>query len=124
MKDFKLTHDGDFDFNAGGTKNIQLLTDEDEIIAQRIRIALRSFKNDWFLALDDGLPWLQDILTKQGTLRAKQALIKNKVLNVEGVRSLAKIDFEYDNNNRILSVDLIAISKNGEIPVTIDNLLG
>ena len=113
--DKKLTTDGDLDFDAGGEKNLQILTDEKENIAQRLRIRLRSFKGDWFLDLDDGLPYYNDIFGKNVSLSTIQALLVSKISTTPGIISLLKFEFLMDIELRTLDVDFEVKTSGGTL---------
>ena len=122
MKDLKITTTGDLDFTVGGNKDLQFETDTKEVIAQRLRIALRSFKNDWFINLADGLPYFDDILVKNASIATIQALIKSTILNVEGVNSLVDFQMNYDISTRKFTIDFQVLTAFGTLPLVVNIL--
>lgn len=65
-------------------------------IAQNVKTALRSFKNDWYLDVNHGIDWFQ-LLGNLGTQKRIVRAIERTVLQTEGVVSVQKIE--------VLSVD-------------------
>jgi len=119
MSDLKLTDSGDLDFDAGGEQDIQLVTDYKEVLAQRLRIRYRSFKNDWFLNLDDGLPYFKEILKKNPNSTIIEALYKSETLSCPGVLGLNKFEMNLDNEQRQLTIEIEAQTSEGAIPVVV-----
>ena len=59
MADIKLTPDHDIDWF-----NITLTEDNAESVAQKIKIALRTYLGEWFANTTIGVPYFQEILRK------------------------------------------------------------
>ena len=85
--DLKLDTDGDILIDGDGLQLVSGL----EGVAQLCQIALRLFKGEWFLNLDKGMPWFQEILGE----KFDEGLIRHRVtdvlLAVPGVKSIATL---------------------------------
>lgn len=101
MLDIALNSDHDLD-----VKGIDLwLVDQAEQVRQQLLIKLKLWTGEWFLDVEFGTPYLQDILGKQLTLSGAVAAIKKSILEVEGVRSIQEFNYNFSSQSRSLSVD-------------------
>jgi hypothetical protein len=85
----------------------------DKEILQRVRMRLKFFKDEWFLNSGHGIPYFDDILgTKNLDLNIIESILREQILNVEGVREIVESSIDYDNKERKLkySVNLISIN--------------
>jgi hypothetical protein len=103
-KDFALdpaTHDlliEDFDL---------VLVEEADRVRQQIAIRLQMFKGEWFLDLDFGFPWFQEVLgIKPPPLARTEALLREQVLGVPDVQELEELRLNYVGAGRTLTVNL------------------
>jgi hypothetical protein len=70
-----------------------------ESVAQRVKTRLQSFKGDWFLDLDHGLPWFARF-EKPADLALIEADIKRCILKTPGVDSLLAFSIDLDRDTR------------------------
>lgn len=119
MTDFKLTEDFDLDFGEGDSDllDLQIETDEKNIIKQQLVTALRSFTNDWFANLDDGLPYFQDILVKNPDRITVIGLYRSAILSVDGVVGVEDFDYDFDASARELTVSFTVLTGTGNIEI-------
>ena len=92
-----------------------------EAIAQNVKTAVLSLRNDWFLDLEYGVKCF-DYLAKNPNLQAMESDIKNMVLNVEGVASLNK--FSINLNGRVAKIEISytdIYGQNSEVSVNANN---
>jgi hypothetical protein len=97
---------------------LQLVTGA-EARAQRIGIALRHFKGEWFLDVNAGTDHWGRILGKSSDL-SRRAEIRRRVLSVPGVREITSLDLQVDPRTRALSGTVQALDITGaalEVPV-------
>lgn len=99
MRDLKLSEDHDLVIDGFDLQ----LTDDTEIVRQRIKQALLLFKGEWFLSVDLGVPYYEEILGEKNSIEAIKAILVNCIKKVEGVRELLNLDIKLDNN-RILKI--------------------
>ncbi|XDQ90287.1 hypothetical protein MRX62_13515 (plasmid) [Xylella fastidiosa subsp. pauca] len=64
-------------------------------VAQRVKTRLRSFRGNWFLDLDHGLPWL-DLMERPADLVHLEREVKRCILTTEGVRRLTAFSMALD----------------------------
>jgi hypothetical protein len=82
-----LTAAGDWRFGQGKAVYIKR-SDE---IAQNVVTRIRSFTNDWFPDVNDGLAWFEMLGSKGQRARILREL-EQTVLRTEGVRTIEKLD--------------------------------
>lgn len=61
---------------------------QQDVVAQRLKITLQTFLGEWFLDLDTGIPYFQQILTKIRTKSSVDAIFQQTILADEGVLEL------------------------------------
>lgn len=103
------------------TSGVQFITDRDEI-AQTIRTRLKLFLGEYFRNINDGTPWFQSILNKRGTLTAKDAIIKQRIVQTEGVIELVSFSTDYDINARKYSVECAVNTQFGTVPINFNEV--
>lgn len=108
--DIKLT-DGDLAVENNELVLIQGL----EETAQNLFVNLKTYQGEWFLDQSIGMPWFQDILIKGQPINIISGLIKDAIVNTDGVTELNKFELDYDNETRTMTLDAKAKSANGDI---------
>ena len=76
---------------------------ESEAIAQNVQTRLWSFTNDWFLDLEHGLPWLEQ-MGRNVDLSDWEIRIKRHVLQTDGVVKITDYEAILNQDNRKLEV--------------------
>lgn len=89
------------------------IVDGTEGIKQDILQSLRVFLGEWFLNLDVGLPYFQQILVKNPDQGKVDALILATILAVPGVTGVTKFSFTPNFVERTLRIEFIASVTNG-----------
>jgi hypothetical protein len=88
----------------------------DEEILQRIKIRLRFFKDEWFLNSEHGLPYFEDILgSKNLDLNIVESILREQILDVEGVREIVESSIDYDENERKVQYSVNIVSINNSV---------
>ena len=114
MTDIKLDDNNDI---AIENNDIVLITAVDEV-RQRLLVNLRTFKGEWFLDLEMGIPYYQDILKKNIDINVIETILKDAILASPGVLELLDFSLELDNSNRHLDVNFTARASEGEIVIS------
>jgi len=78
-----------------------------EGIQQRIGQTLRTIAGEWFLDLDYGLPYFEQILVKNPNLPSVQDIFRRARLSVKGVSSDERLTLSLDTTSRTLTVDWV-----------------
>lgn len=96
------------------TSGVQFISERDEI-SQSIRTRLRLFFGEYFRNSQDGTPWFQEILGKGSTLTNKDAAIKRRIVQTDGVLQILTYDANYDINTRQYTVSGSVLTTFGEV---------
>lgn len=92
-----------------------------EGIQQRISQVLKTITEEWFLDLDYGLPYFEQILIKNPNLPSVQDLFRRAILSVRGVSSVERLNLSLDTTSRTLTVSWVVLTDLGLLVGT-DNI--
>ena len=107
MKYRKLDENFDYTF-------IQL-EDTPETVAQAVLTRLKFWKEEWFLNLDEGTPWVQKVM---GHTKYYDLEIKERILDTKGVKQILNYVSVLDLN-RNLVVNCTIETNYGNISISI-----
>lgn len=90
-----------------------------DAVVQSCRIALRMFQGEWFLNLDAGIPYWDQILGQKPAISIAIARdeFRRELLTVNGVLEVIRMDVTFDGSTRTLSVSWQARTALGETPI-------
>jgi len=112
MSGFALNKENDLYFTNGKLAFING-TNTDQEILQRIRVRLRFFQGEWYLNINHGIPYLNNILgTKQININIIDNFFRDAILDVEGVASIIDSVIDFKAAQRELSYTFTAVSIN------------
>lgn len=92
-----------------------------EGIQQRISQVLKTIAGEWFLDLDFGLPYFEQVLVKNPNLPSVQDLFRRALLSVKGVSSVERLTLSLDTTQRTLTVSWVVLTDLGLLVGT-DNI--
>lgn len=98
--DIGLGDDGDLDTSTG---DLVLLSDVDAV-RQDVDIRLQFFRGEWFLNLDEGIPYYEEVLVKNPKLGAIKSIFIDAILSTPLVSAVNDLVLEYDAVLRTLAV--------------------
>ncbi len=104
------------------TSGQQFITERLEA-GQTVVTRLKLFLNEYFRDLTEGTPWFQDILGKATNLGVKEAAIKRRILQTEGVNSIITFDTNFDINSHEYEVATTILTDFGEISLAQQGLI-
>ena len=110
--DRRLDADGDIYVGPNGSEGISGI----DGVAQLVVIALRLFKEEWFLNLDKGMPWFQEILGEKLNEPLIRRRINEVVLAVPGVVSIVSLTLKFTGTLRSLAISLTVRTAFGDTP--------
>lgn len=73
-------------------------------VAQGIRIRIQSFRGEWFLDLDHGVPYYQDLLGQKFNEVKARAAFRTAIITAPGVTELLSLIVTFDRPTRALNV--------------------
>lgn len=83
-------------------------------IAQLIRTAIRLFLGEWFLDLDEGTPWFQELLGEKYDEQLMRKRLAERILGVPGTNTITSLVIEYDAPTRGVSVQYAVLTDFGD----------
>lgn len=104
------------------TNNVQFLTGVEEI-RQTIETRLRLFMGEYFRDITEGTPWFQLILGKEKTLTSRDAAIKNRVINTDGVVKITAYNANTEYGSRSYNVSMSVLTKYGVTELKIEGVV-
>jgi len=96
------------DVYLDGDGNLAMVKDG-QAIGQHARQRTMTFKGEWFLNSNVGVPWLSDIMGKQYDPALAEAIIKSVVRKTDGVTRITSFSIKFDNKKRELIANDISI---------------
>ncbi|MET3654099.1 hypothetical protein [Dyella japonica] len=117
MRYRKLDANGDYVFGHGQS---DFYRDQPEAVAQAVQTRLELFSGEWFLDTSAGLPWRTQVLGKY-TQNIRDFVIKQQIVNTQGVQSLDSYSSSVDPNTRRFSVSASITTIYG--PATVETTL-
>ena len=95
--------------------NDLLMIDNAERVAQQILITLRFWYGEWFLNVNEGVPYLEYILIKKPNMAHIRQILTEQIQSVEGVKAVTDMTLEFDQRARTLLVEYSATTDYGLI---------
>ena len=95
--------------------DLQLSKDLDAV-DQSLRTRLQIFLGEWFLNIEDGIPFYNDIFIKNPNIPHIESILKSRILETEDVIELLSFDTEF--SNRTLSVSFKVRTLYGVIDIS------
>ena len=109
MRYRKLDINGDYTFGQG---QANFYRDDPVGVAQAVTTRLKLWLSEWFLDINEGMPWVQGVLGKRDKAAA-DSTIREYILNTQGVLSILSYNSVLNSDDRKLSLS-----------VTIDTIYG
>ena len=92
------------------------LVEEGAEVVQHVRTRLQFYMEEWFLNLDSGVPYFQQIFVKPANLSNIESIFKSEILNTSGVLKLTEFTMSYEGgSSRKLTVTFSAETTYGTI---------
>lgn len=101
MVDFKITPDGDLEITPLGD-----IVPTDSVV-QSVLIRLKWFLAEWRLGPTMGFPYFEEVFVKNPNLTKIRFLLRDLVLDVEGVTNVTKADIIPDPRTREAKIVII-----------------
>lgn len=102
MKTRALTESGDWTFGKGKAN----YKAKSEAIRQNVVSRIRSFSNDWFPDIGNGIPWIELLGTK-GNEKRIISEIEAVVLATNGIRTIEKLEVTGIDGDRGALINLV-----------------
>lgn len=116
--DWKLDADGDLDVGTDLAFAAGL-----DAVAQGVRIILLTFKGEWFLDLDHGVPYMQELLGYRFSPLKTQQAFRAAILTVPGVEEISSIEVSLSPATRALRVVWSVRTRFGDTPEEVTEVI-
>jgi hypothetical protein len=119
MSDFLLGADNDLAVSDAG--DLIVIDSRAVLAAQICEIRLKTYKGEWFLDQEEGIPYLQELLTSKADTLLIDLTIKAATLATPDITSIETYRAELDNSTQIYSIFMTARVTGGTvIPITLE----
>lgn len=98
MKTRKLDPSGDMVLGHGSSDFYQNSPDG---VAQCVKTRLALWRGQWFIDIDEGTPWIQQIL---GHRSAVEAVLRERINQTPGVKAITSMETIFDPEERRMTV--------------------
>lgn len=88
-----------------------------DLAEQRILQSLKFFLGEWYLDVNSGIPYFRDILIKAPDQNTVESVLKNAILQTEGVIELRSFSVEYENSPRLLRLSFRVLTDAGIVTI-------
>ena len=78
-------------------------SDAADVVAQRLRVRLSTYRGEWFLNTEYGVSYYQRILAKKTTKVAVDRIFQQQILSERGVRELVSFSSTFENRQYNMS---------------------
>lgn len=86
-----------------------------QYVAQLVKCRLMTLLGEWQNDTSLGVPWFEQILTKNSKVADIQVVIANIIRNTNHVRQIISLEVLGDYRNRKLTINFTAISDYGDV---------
>jgi len=100
-RDLLLNNDHDLQIEGFDLK----LTNDSQIVAQKVKQALLTIKGEWFLNEELGVPYLE-ILGQKNPASLISTILISHIMRVEGVKEIISFEVEEDKQSRTMVIRL------------------
>ena len=109
----------------GDIEIVPRLINGSEAIRASVVQNLRMFKGEWFLNLNEGVPYFQTVLVKGTPITVINSIIRDAVSNVPGVARVEVRGVSFDGPTRLLSISDLRIFTSEDLnePVVFEDLV-
>lgn len=117
--DIQLNDDHDIDFDG---KDFKLTPTESKSLAQRLRVKLLTFRDEWYLDVNEGIPYFQSILGKNRAKETIDLIFKNAILSEPEVLHIISFESEI-TPQRIYKLRFTVRSRDDDEGVPVDLII-
>lgn len=89
-------------------------------VAQGIRLRIQTFKGEWFLDLDHGVPYFQDLLGQKFNEAKARAAFRDAILSAPEIDSLDSLTVTFNGQTRVMAVSWRVTTSFGQVADSID----
>ena len=109
MLDYEITG-GDIRISGGDVATVS----DAQATRQRLEQKFKLWRGEWFLDVNAGFPWLQDILGRRPSPQVVRSLVFDVVQSDPGIRTVENLELEQDSPQWRLTIRFRARLTNGD----------
>lgn len=94
-----------------------------QTVSQRLKIRLLTFRNEWFLDTNYGVPWFQEILGKKPSKSKVDQILQQQILLENGVKEIVSFSSTLINRQYSLKFQVRVISGEVTAPILISPVI-
>lgn len=117
MRYRKLSPDGDYTFGNG---QLDFYRDVPEAVGQLVQTRLLLWLGEWFLDINEGVPYMQGVMGKRGITLANNTIIE-QIRGTFGVTDVTNLQSAIDPETRIFTLSCDIDTIYGPTSVQIEN---
>jgi hypothetical protein len=110
-----LLDDNLHDLSLDSTGNIRMSANAAEDLSSRIECRLRTFKGEWYLNRDLGVPYYSEVLKKNPDIEKVRALLLSELVKVQGIAEVLRFTVGFDHATRVFQVFFSVKASDGSI---------
>lgn len=116
MIDFKLDPTSrDMVFSTSSNGATLAFLDGAERVAQSVGIRLRTWRGEWFLDVEHGVPYIDEVMGKNRSNAVIASILRAEILDVHSVRRIDSFSVEISAASRTANVSFSATSDEGVV---------
>lgn len=100
---------------------LQFTTKNPDEVRQRLGIRLKTFEDEWFIDLDYGIPYMQQIISQARRKEDVDVLLLSEIRDEDGVEAVTSFNSTWDRVTREYSFTAEIVTPDGEVTVAILN---
>lgn len=93
---------------------LSLIQDPIEVMRQKLKIRLQTFREEWFLNLGVGLPYFQEFFVKGTPKDLVDITLRDYILDTEGVVEITSFESTFNDATRKYSLSFGVTIPNGQ----------
>lgn len=97
---------------AGGV--LQLVSGQDAV-RQAAECRLRTFRGEWFLDANLGVPWVERVLGRKASVAPVRAIVREELLAIPGVSGVRALNVRFDRSTRTMAIDFVLQTAAGDV---------
>lgn len=101
-------------FDNDGDYAINTLIQGSAATIQAVATRLRLLRGEWFLNINDGVPWYQRVFVKPANTRDVEKAIRDTITQTEGVAAITSFNLTFNSATRRVSVAFSATTIYGD----------
>ena len=117
--DIMMNRDGDAMFINSSDISSMVTRKATEVVAQRLKIRLRTWLGEWFINTTYGVPYYERVFKKQSSKTTVDNIFREQILQEPGVLELLTFNSTLDAYTRTYSASLTVRTEEGSASISV-----